>query len=116
MTIERNRGVTFLQQSGCRYGGSLVNPSFKSDFDSMDVFSGELPVSRKKEYEQAEVIGKKHGLQLVFQDFSFGDGAGKGMEPDYELVFAISCKSFEELENAPKRIEQAMLELEKQIE
>lgn len=115
MPIRRKGASRFLEKAKLRYGGFLVNPSFHSNYESLDVFSDELPISRKKEYEMAETIGKKYGLTLVFQDFSLGEGGGKGMEPDYQLVFVSTCKSFNELKEAPRKIAKAILELEEKV-
>lgn len=112
MPIRRNGATSFLEKAKLRYGGFLVNPSSHSSYESLDVFSDELPVSLKKEYEMAETIGKKYGLTLIFQDFSLGEGGGKGMEPDYQMVFVATCKSFDELKKVPNKMTKAISELE----
>lgn len=115
MTIPRTEAVTFLEKNKLRYGGFLVNPSIDSDYGNIDVFSHELPISGKKEYEITETVGKKYDLKLIFQDFSLGEGVGKGMESDYESVFVATCRSLDELKEAPTKIAKAIAELEEKI-
>jgi len=113
MPIPRKEAQELLQKSGLRHGGFTVEPTFDSDYATIDVFSGELPISIKREYETAERIGKRYGLKLIQQDFSPGEG--KGEKPQYESVYVLTCKSLRKLRKTPELIATAVAELEKEI-
>jgi len=116
MPIKRDAATRFLEKNKMRYGGPLTNPSLDSDYKHIDVFSQELPIYYKIEFEIAERIGRKYNLKLIFEDFTPGEGLGKGMEPDYEPVYVYTCKTFDELKKAPVIINKAINELRKELQ
>ena len=113
MPIPRKEAREILKKIGLRYGGFTVEPTVDSDYAHIDVFSNELPISRKNEFKLAERIGNGHGLKLTQQDFSPGE---KGELTEYETVYALSCKSLNELKKASEKISTAIAELEKGID
>ena len=115
MPIPRKEATEFLKKYKLRYGGPLVNPSVGSPYAHLDIFSDELPIYRKTEFEVAESIGRKYNLILKFEDFSPGEGLGKGMEPNYEPVFVSTCASLDELKEAREKIAKAAIELKKEL-
>ena len=115
MPIPRKEATEFLKKSKLRYGGFLVNPSVDSDYERIDIFSEELPIYRKTEFDVAERIGRKYNLKLIFEDFSPGEGLDKGMRPDYEPVFVLTCTSIDELKEASKKISESIIELKREL-
>jgi len=113
MPITRKEANEFLRKTKLRYGSSSVDPTVDSDYEHVDLFSEELPISLEKEYQIAERIGSRHGLKLIHQDFSPGE---KGELTKYEPVYASTCKSLNELRKAPETIAKAIAELEKELE
>ena len=112
MPIPRDEAGKFLEASKLRYGGILIETTFDSDYSSVDIFSEELPVGKKEQYDRAKAIGKELGLNLIYQDFSFGEGENP---PDYQLVFVSTCKTLEEVLKAPEIIAEGIYKVEKII-
>ncbi|MEE9115355.1 MAG: hypothetical protein V3U09_00475 [Thermoplasmata archaeon] len=115
MTIERNAATMFLKEEKLRYSGPLTNPGIHSNYNYLEIFSDELPIYSEKEFDVAKSVGGKHSLVLKFHDFSPGEGLGKGVGPNYEPVFIYKCKSNDQLEEAPKRIAEAIHELKQRL-
>lgn len=115
VTIERSEATTFLKKEKLRYGGPLTNPGIHSDYSYLELYSDELPIFSRKEFDVAEGIGDRHGLILKFRDFSPGEGLGKGRGPNYEPVFIYKCTSKDQLEEAPKKIAEAIIELKRKL-
>jgi hypothetical protein len=116
MTIPQKRADAILKRIKLRYAGTTINPSINSDYELVDIYSNELPIRKKSEFEIAKEIGRKYNLELEWIDFSPGEGLGKGVEPRYELVYRMSCRSLNDLKEAPKQITRAVCELKKELE
>jgi hypothetical protein len=115
MPIPRKEVIKFFRKNNLRHGGLLANPSVDSDYKFIDIFSDELPIYTKQEFDIAESIARKYNLKLSFQDFSPGEGIGKGAEPYYEPVFIATCTSPDELRCAYEKIINATKELQNKL-
>jgi hypothetical protein len=115
MVIPQKRADAILKRIKLRYAGTTINPGINSDYELVDIYSNELPIRKKIEFEIAKEIGRKYNLQLEWMDFTPGEGLGKGEKPHYELVYRLCCKSLEELKEAPKRITRAVSELKEKL-
>ena len=111
MPIPRKEAHEILKKCELRYGGFMVEPTIDSDYKSIDVFSGELPVSTVKEFEEAKQIGEKYGLKLIIQNFTPGEGHPRSR--DNETIYVSACTSLDELREAPEKIAKAIVELKK---
>jgi hypothetical protein len=109
MPIPMEEASKIFKLCSLRHAGNLLGRNL---YSSIDLYSPELPISRKDEYERAEKIGKENGLKLAIQDFSQGEGE----EPKYEPIFISVCTSVEELKKAPAVIAEAVVKLDKEIE
>jgi hypothetical protein len=79
MTIPQKRADAILKRIKLRYAGTTINPSINSDYELVDIYSNELPIRKKSEFEIAKEIGRKYNLELEWIDFSPGEGLGKGI-------------------------------------
>jgi hypothetical protein len=112
MTIDKYTADVIFKSLQLRYAAPLTNPGIHSDYRYADVFSSELPISTKREFEIAEMIAKKYNLKLIFEDFSVGEGS----RPNYEPVFVLTCHSLDDLKGASQRIDLALAELKLEIQ
>jgi hypothetical protein len=111
MTISKKEGDIIIKKATLPFGSSQSNPD--DEYEHIDLFSNDaLPIATVKEYEIAERIAKKHGLEVVNQDF----GEGEGMHPNYKTVYVAVCRHVDEAKTAEQRIRKAEKELEKELE
>jgi hypothetical protein len=105
-----------LKRINLRYASETIEPSISSDYDWIEVYSGQLPVRTKSEFEIAKEIGKRFNLKLKWMSFNKGEGLGEeGLKVNYELVFVMKCTTLEELKEASKKIAKAYSLLQRKL-
>jgi len=111
MTIAKNEGNEIIKNTSLPYGSSQGNPD--DEYEHISLFSQDaLPIAKNKEYEMAERVAKKYGLDIVHQDF----GEGEGMHPNYKTVFVAVSHDIDEAKTAEERIRKAEKDLDKELE
>lgn len=111
MTIGKSEGDRIIKNTSLPYGSSQSNPD--DEYEHISLFSKEaLPIATNQEYEIAERIAKKYGLDISNQDF----GEGEGMHPNYKTVFVAVSHNIDEAKTAEERITKAEKELDEELE
>ena len=107
MTLEANDVFPLLKDTNVKYGYVYENPGQYLDPDkyvSVDIWSEPIQISGLIEHSLAEKIAKKNCVELIYQDFTPG-----GVKARYEPVYAVSCRSIEELQKGIQNIRKAAI-------